>query len=61
MNISTALKVDATCESNLAFLEQAEADDKWDPPSLFTRRSAPTSWTMAERHMRLFGSAGKAW
>jgi fructose-bisphosphate aldolase, class II len=35
VNISTALKV-VYMQSNLAFLEQARQQDKWDPPSLFT-------------------------
>ena len=26
-------------KSNLEFLEQAEQQDKWDPPSLFPRRA----------------------
>ena len=38
VNISTALKR-RYMQSNLAFLREAEAADKWDPPSLFTRRA----------------------
>ncbi len=35
VNISTALKR-TYMQSNLAFLRETEAKDKWDPPSLFT-------------------------
>ena len=34
--------------------------DKYDPPSLFREQRAAVK-DMAERHLRLFGSAGKAW
>ena len=49
-----------TCDSNLAFLREAEAADKWDPPSLFTHVRADVV-EMAEEHIRSFGSEGKAW
>ena len=58
VNISTALKI-TFMKSNLAFLKQAEARDKWDPPSLFTAvRTDIVDLTrgLAEK----FGSAGKA-
>ena len=43
VNISTALKV-AYMKSNLAFLRDAEQQDKWDPPSLFTAVQADGRW-----------------
>ncbi|HEY6745097.1 MAG TPA: class II fructose-bisphosphate aldolase, partial [Mycobacteriales bacterium] len=58
INISTALKV-TYMKANLEFLKQAEARDKWDPPSLFTAVGAAVR-EMAADHMRRFGSAGKA-
>jgi ketose-bisphosphate aldolase len=58
INISTALKV-SYMRANLEFLKQAEAKDKWDPPSLFTAVGAAVK-EMAADHMRRFGSAGKA-
>jgi ketose-bisphosphate aldolase len=58
INISTALKV-SYMKANLEFLRQAEAKDKWDPPSLFTAVGAAVK-EMAADHMRRFGSAGKA-
>lgn len=56
VNISTALKV-AYLDSTRAFL--AENPAKQDPPSLFRAQRAAVK-EMAERHLRLFGSAGKA-
>ncbi len=42
------------------FLQEAAARDNWDPPALFRhQRSAVIE--MARRHLRLFGSAGRAW
>ena len=38
VNISTALKI-VYMQSNLAFLREAEAKNKWDPPSLFEHAS----------------------
>ena len=59
VNISTALK-EAFMKAGLEHLEEARAKDKWDPPTLFrTQRAAVVD--MARRHIRLFGSAGRAW
>ena len=59
INISTALKM-AFMVSNLDYLEQARAADKWDPPSLFNHvRTAVMQ--MASDHIGRFGSAGRAW
>ena len=58
INISTALKV-AYMKSNLEFLKQAEQNNAWDPPSLFTAVHAAVK-EMAADHMRRFGSVGKA-
>ena len=58
VNISTALKI-TFMKSNLAFLKEAEARDKWDPPSLFKAVRADIvdlTRGLAEK----FGSAGKA-
>jgi fructose-bisphosphate aldolase class II len=58
VNISTALKI-TYMKSNLAFLTEAEAKDKWDPPSLFSAvRSDIVAMTVALA--KQFGSAGKA-
>ena len=57
VNISTALKItylDATRE----FLAANPANQ--DPPSLFRHQRAAVK-AMAERHLSMFGSAGKAW
>jgi fructose-bisphosphate aldolase class II len=59
VNISTGLKV-TFMKANLEFLRTAEADDKWDPPSLF-RDVRATTLAMASSYIRQFGSAGKAW
>ena len=59
VNISTALKR-TYMQSNLEFLREAEAADKWDPPSLFTHVGAAVR-EMASSHIRRFGSEGKAW
>ncbi len=58
VNISTALKMNYM-QSNLAFLRQAEADNKWDPPTLFNhvRQSVID---MVKGYLRTFGSVGKA-
>ncbi len=58
VNISTALKRQFM-QSNLDFLRDAEARDKWDPPSLFTAVQADTV-ALTAGLMRTFGSAGKA-
>ena len=57
VNISTALKV-IYLDSTRAFLD--ENPGKYDPPSLFRDQRAAVK-AMAERHLTLFGSAGKAW
>ncbi len=59
VNISTALKR-TYMKSNLAFLRETEAADKWDPPSLF-RHVRTDVMEMAKAHIRRFGSEGKAW
>jgi len=60
VNISTALKR-TFMRSNLTFLrDEAEVNDKWDPPSLFKHVRADVV-TMASDHIRRFGSEGKAW
>lgn len=59
VNISTALK-ESFMRSGLEFLRRAEERDKWDPPSLFAHQRAAVM-DMARRHMRLFGSSGRAW
>jgi len=59
VNISTALKR-TYMRSNLAFLRETEAKDKWDPPSLFTHVRTDVV-EMAKAHIRRFGSEGKAW
>jgi ketose-bisphosphate aldolase len=59
VNISTALKV-RYMQANLAYLRDAERNDKWDPPSLFRHVRAEVL-DMAADHMRRFGSEGRAW
>ncbi|HEX3823589.1 MAG TPA: class II fructose-bisphosphate aldolase [Mycobacteriales bacterium] len=59
VNISTGLKV-TFMKANLEFLRTAEANDKWDPPSLF-RDVRSTTVALAAGYIRQFGSAGKAW
>ena len=59
VNISTALK-ETFMKSGLEHLREAEAKDKWDPPTLFRHQSAAVQ-QMAVDHMRLFGSSGQAW
>ncbi|MEV4349027.1 class II fructose-bisphosphate aldolase [Actinoplanes sp. NPDC049596] len=59
VNISTALK-ESLMKSGLAFLREAEKEGKWDPPSLFRHQRAAVM-DMARAHIRLFGSAGRAW
>ncbi|MEE1622848.1 class II fructose-bisphosphate aldolase [Zafaria sp. J156] len=58
VNISTALK-ETFMQSNLAFLKQAEQDNKWDPPSLFKHTRSDVI-TMVTELAEQFGSAGKA-
>jgi fructose-bisphosphate aldolase class II len=57
VNISTALKV-IYLDSTRAFLDANPG--KYDPPSLFRDQRAAVK-EMAERHLTLFGGAGKAW
>ncbi|GAC1650372.1 MAG: class II fructose-1,6-bisphosphate aldolase [Ktedonobacteraceae bacterium] len=59
VNISTALKR-AYMKSNLTFLRDAEAKDKWDPPSLFNVVRQDMI-ELAKGYMHTFGSEGKAW
>jgi fructose-bisphosphate aldolase class II len=57
VNISTALKI-SYMKANLAYLQ--DHPDKYDPPSLF-RFVRSEVMAMAADHIRMFGSAGKAW
>lgn len=57
VNISTALK-ETFMQSSLAFLKQAERNNKWDPPSLFKHTRADIM-TMVKELTEQFGSAGK--
>jgi fructose/tagatose bisphosphate aldolase len=57
VNISTALK-ELYMQSSLAFLKQAEQNNKWDPPSLFKHTRADTV-AMVTDLCTQFGSAGK--
>ena len=59
VNISTALK-ETFMKSGLEFLRETAERDKWDPPSLF-RHQRTAVIEMARRHIRLFGSSGRAW
>jgi fructose-bisphosphate aldolase class II len=57
VNISTALKV-AYMKASLEHLEQAKANDKWDPPSLFSHIHAAVK-QMTLDHIAIFGSGGR--
>jgi ketose-bisphosphate aldolase len=57
VNISTALK-EKYMQSSLAFLKQAEQNNKWDPPSLFKHTRADIV-AMVKDLCTQFGSAGK--
>jgi len=59
VNISTALK-QTFMRSNLSFLQEAERESRWDPPSLFRHVSDDVK-AMAAEHIERFGSAGRAW
>ena len=59
VNISTALK-ESFMKSGLEHLRAAEEKNKWDPPTLFRHQRAAVL-EMARSHIRLFGSAGRAW
>lgn len=58
VNISTALK-ETFMQSSLAFLKEAEAKGKWDPPSLFSTVGEAVA-AMTVYYAQIFGSAGKA-
>jgi fructose-bisphosphate aldolase class II len=58
VNISTALK-ETFMQSSLAFLKQAEQNNKWDPPSLFKHTRSDVI-TMVTELAEQFGCAGKA-
>jgi fructose-bisphosphate aldolase, class II len=58
VNISTALKI-TYMKSNLAFLREAEAKNKWDPPSLFKHVNKDIK-EMVAGYLQTFGSVGKA-
>jgi fructose-bisphosphate aldolase class II len=57
INISTAVKI-SYMKANFAYLQ--EHPGKYDPPSLF-RFVRSEVMAMAADHIRMFGSAGKAW
>lgn len=59
VNISTAIK-EAFMRSGLEHLKEAEAKDKWDPPTLFDHQKAAVA-DAARRHISLFGGSGRAW
>ena len=59
VNISTAVKM-TFMKSNLSFLRDTEAKNKWDPPSLFNSVRQEVK-EMAKEYMQIFGSEGKAW
>jgi fructose-bisphosphate aldolase class II len=58
VNISTALKI-TFMQSNLAFLRQAETNNKWDPLSQFNYVSNDLE-KMATDYFQIFGSVGRA-
>ena len=59
VNISTAIK-EAYMRSGLEHLKEAEAKNKWDPPTLFAfQRDAVIE--AARHHIKLFGGSGRAW
>jgi len=57
VNISTALKI-RFMQSGYDFM--TENPGKYDPPALFVRQRAAVK-EMAEEHIRMLGSEGKAW
>lgn len=59
VNISTALK-ESYMRSGLEQLKEAEAANKWDPPTMFTRQREAVI-AMAVEHIGIFGSGGRAW
>ncbi len=58
VNISTALKM-TYMQSSLAFLKEAEAKNKWDPPSEFKFVGKAVK-EMVTGYMQTFGSLGRA-
>jgi len=58
VNISTDVKI-TYMQSSLAFLREAEAKGKWDPPSLF-RYVSQAVQDMVAGHLQTFGSVGRA-
>ena len=58
VNISTAIK-EAFMRSGLEHLKEAEAKNKWDPPTLFKHQKAAVA-EAARRHIALFGGSGRA-
>lgn len=58
VNISTAMK-EIYLKSTLDQLKDAEANNAWDPPTLFRCQKAAVV-EMARSHMRTFGSSGRA-
>jgi fructose-bisphosphate aldolase class II len=59
VNISTAIK-ESYMRSALEHLKEAEAKNKWDPPTLFTHQRDAVM-TTAREHIALFGGSGRAW
>ncbi len=59
VNISTAIK-ESYLRSALEHLKQAEAKNKWDPPTLFAHQRAALVQT-ARDHIAMFGGSGHAW
>jgi fructose-bisphosphate aldolase, class II len=59
VNISTAIK-EAYMRSGLEHLKEAEAKNKWDPPTLFAFQRDAVIRT-ARDHIKLFGGSGRAW
>jgi fructose-bisphosphate aldolase class II len=58
VNISTALKI-IYMQSNLAFLRETEAKNKWDPLALFKHVNKAVK-DMTTGYLQIFGSVGKA-
>jgi fructose-bisphosphate aldolase class II len=59
VNISTAIK-ESYMRSALEHLKDAEARNKWDPPTLFAHQRASLVQT-AREHIAMFGGSGQAW
>jgi fructose-bisphosphate aldolase class II len=59
VNISTAIK-ESYMRSALEHLKDAEAKNKWDPPTLFAHQRAALVKT-ARDHIAMFGGSGHAW